>query len=463
MSLSDKLLGDCMSKKQSLFFWSLSLGVAMASYQNCSPTKFSQIESSSVEFSSRSPLYTLESSLVRASKVTSDIKEIDWNQNGITDIVFSHSKEGRSGPVYLSEICMDYEIHKMNKCFPLGSPGEESVVNRMAIADLDQDGRLDVVEFKSGKGISSSVVLNKGYDENTGPLYVKSSFYSHSATNNESLTGDLIDYDHDGDLDIAFSRIVNAVCLKRVYEPGTNECQRYGQKNDDSGSPVSLGLEISLNKGGSFRDVEHYSLPNTYQFDQEPNTFNKTLKIQSFKDKLYLTNDRFEDHYVIAFPSPKNLDLRVIEKSPSHREGNYWTSEILDIDEDGFLEAVHLCSNCPLDLGSLVYSIENSRPTYSIPAANGVRGLTLIDLNNDGLKDLVASRYDMSTQTYSLLLWEKKQDFTWEEPVNYQNIENPISEMGSPFLTLKSRSGDFLGLLLGTRKEDVLWTPVMSF
>jgi hypothetical protein len=433
----------------------------VAFYQNCSPTNFSSSQSSQVEEPSvvmPGAFFRMSSQLVRKPKPTSDMKELDWNQNGMMDVVFSHSQEGRYGQLHNSEICLDIEIHQMNKCYPLGLPGEEAIVTQLAVADLDQDGRQDIVEFKSGKGITSTVIFNRGGNETTGPLYEKRSFYTHSASNSQRLTGDLIDFDRDGDLDIAFIPMVMAACLERQ----NNVCVQYGQKWDDSGSPVTLDLRIAVNTNGVFSSMESFDLPNTYKFNQDPNFLFKNLKLERFKDKLYATNDRFEDHYVLSFEQARSLSLKKIIKSESHKQGNYWTSSVLDLDDDGTIEAVHLCGSCAIDIGSIVYSLESNRPAYTIPSATGVSGMTLVDLHNDGRKDLVSTKFDFSTQKHALYVWENIGTHQWGLGKKFEEIRSPVNDLGAPFLVLKDRHGAFLGLLLGALKEDTMWTPVFE-
>lgn len=444
-----------MSKKKTMLALGLSFVALVTSFQNCSPTTFSQLEDSSTNASL--DVFRMNSQFVRSSKPTSDIQEIDWNQNGMMDVVFSHLREGRYGNAHLTEICIDVEIHQMNKCFPLGAVGEEQVVTRLAIGDLDGDRKLDLVEFKSGKAIASTVILNRGYNEVTGPVFEKRNFYTHSASNSERLTGDLIDFDLDGDLDIAFIPMVMATCLQRDTPSGP--CVRYGQKWDDSGSPVTLDLGIAVNSGGVFSRVERFELPNTYKFNQDPNTIYKNLKLERFKNKLYATNDRFEDHYILSFQRARTLDLKRVVKEDAHKQGNYWTSELLDLDGDGKIEAIHLCGSCAKDVGSIVYSLETSARPYTIPSATWVWGMTMVDMHNDGRKDLVGTKFNISNQSYTLFIWNNIGPNRWAEGVAFEEIRNPVNEMGAPFLALKDRSGHFLGLLLGSLKEDVLWTP----
>lgn len=452
---ADEFMGDEMSKKKTLLLWGLGSALLMFSYQNCSPTNFSQFEEPSIVMPGA--FFKMNSQSVRSPRPTSDVKEIDWNQNGMMDVVFAHSQEGRYGQLHLSELCLDIEIHQMNKCFPLGAVGDEAIVTKLAVADLDKDGRPDIVEFRSGKAITSSVIYNRGGTETTGPIFEKRSFYTHSASNSQRLTGDLIDFDRDGDLDIAFIPMVMAVCLQRDTPSGP--CVRYGQKWDDSGSPVTLDLRIAVNTNGAFNSIESFELPNTYKFNQDPNSIFKNLKLERFNDKLYATNDRFEDHYILSFESPRSLSLKKILKSESHRQGNYWSSVLIDLDNDGKIEALHLCGSCSKEVGSIVYSLETSRPAYTIPSATWVWGMTLVDMHNDGRKDLVGTKFDFSTQKYMLYVWENIGSHNWSEGKKFEDLRNPVNEMGAPFLVLKDRRGNFSGLLLGSLKEDIMWTP----
>ncbi|MCB0349231.1 MAG: hypothetical protein KDD37_10365 [Bdellovibrionales bacterium] len=53
------------------------------------------------------------------SAVTTDIKKIDWNKDGLDDVVFSYS--GNANVSKVTEICLSVKSNKLqSKCYPLG-------------------------------------------------------------------------------------------------------------------------------------------------------------------------------------------------------------------------------------------------------------------------------------------------------------------------------------------------------
>jgi hypothetical protein len=88
--------------------------------------------------------------------------------------------------------------------------------------------------------------------------------------------------------------------------------------------------------------------------------------------------------------------------------------------------------------------------------------MTLVDLHNDGRKDLVSTMFDFSTQKHALYVWENIGTHQWGLGKKFEEIRSPVNDLGAPFLVLKDRHGAFLGLLLGALKEDTMWTPVIE-
>ncbi len=437
-----------------------SMVLLIITFQNCSDdVVFSTIP---VQVTN---LADLRWNAIEGQKVatTSAIQKMDWNKDGVEDVVFAYS----NGMDKITEICMSTKVHKMqSNCFPLGldnppAPEDGSpqtflhnvATTSISIADLDRDGRMDIVEFNSGRNISSYVIFNRGMT-NGRPNYLRQPFHNHSYAS--SLYGSVIDYDDDGDLDIAFVEMV----VGRCNASGSNGCTAWGiSSNGSSGSPVTLKLNVVKNQGdfSTTSSRSDFVLPNTWLQNSAPNLFNKVLGVKQINNKkaLLFINDRFEDHYIIKFANSRPLISTVPKLEYT---GNFWAGFVSDLDKDGFEDFVHLCS---AGADSEIYygKSDGTFEAVKLPDSCQLSGANAVDINKDGYMDIVAGSYRSAgmENSYEIIVYmgEPNRIFSGREVIQ-TNTPN-LYELNTPIEFINIDGNQWMDFIVGTRNaKDML-------
>ncbi|MCB0349230.1 MAG: hypothetical protein KDD37_10360, partial [Bdellovibrionales bacterium] len=298
---------------------------------------------------------------------------------------------------------------------------------------MDKDGKMDIVEFNSGRNVNSYIIYNRGVS-NGVPQYERKIFFNHNYKS--TLIGNLIDFDKDGDLDIAFVEMVTAGCTAR---DANNVCISWNiSASGSSGSPVTLKLIVVVNQP----DIDarstrvSFDLPNTYHFDGDTNLFNKTLQVLpinqtgAYRNDLVFINDRFEPHYIVKFTNQVPV-VTPVDKPADQYTGNYWSGVVGDLDKDGNDDFINLCSNGPSS-GLYYGSSSISFDPVTLDDSCGLFGAKIYDVNKDGYNDIVAVQYQSLGSLYNLVVYYglPNREFAAKELI-LENI-NPTYETGTP-------------------------------
>lgn len=445
--------------KQIVFI--VALAIIIVSYQNCGKVGFSEMPS---VFSLNVDDISWTDGQGPETAVTSDIKKIDWNNDGNLDVVTTYIQ----GTNKVTQICMNVIVNQMSQCYPLGvEPSVLDIENdnystvSLVIADMDGDGKLDIVEFNKGRNVDSEIIFNRGI-QNGVPQYERVSFYHHTISS--SLIGQVIDVDNDGDMDIVFVEMLSAHCIQMGYQQSKSEtCLRYAFSANGSGSPVTSYLTVVKNNNASFSpESDRYSvdLPNVYDPTLKiapapaPNLYNKTLKMSKLDNSsLVLFNDRYEDHYIVSFDN--GINVRTVQKDPSvYNPTNYWAAFVDDLDGDGHKDLVHLCA---LGESSYIHYGETGG-TYQIKALEEsckISGANAFDINGDGYKDIIAVQEEGSSKNVVVYYGMPGRNFS-EKHLIKSNIV-PTYELGTPIEFLNMDRNTTLDFIVGTKTTDLIF------
>lgn len=317
----------------------------------------------------------------------------DFNNDGILDLVAGNAP-GSSGQVsvYLGNADGSFQPARNS------TPGSQ--VNDLAVADFNHDGKLDVAV----SGIATNVVTVL-FGNGDGTFGVPQSLAVPNASYVESLTVD--DFNHDGNRDIAAG-------FGSPYAPGdmTSDGFTYqpntitifpGQANGTFGAPIQFtGMgtgTLSKIRVGDFNadgniDLAVQTLTDIYiLLGNGDFTFNQQLLTSYFQTTDITPTDVNQDGFT---------DLIVSALGCS---GNCGSLDVfLSQGQSGTLQksaTLSFTSPFPANsIGKLVFT-----PPYSVLA---------IDLNDDGINDIVAANRDFSTVYDQITAWLGNPDGTYQ-------------------------------------------------
>lgn len=334
----------------------------------------------------------------------------DFNNDGLPDIYFTGNVV--SNKMYLNQGHLKFKDVTEQSAVK----GESKWCRGVAVVDINNDGLLDmyvcVSMSKNAKDRENILYVNQGIDKEGVPHFKNMAEEYGLNDTTHSTMATFFDYDNDGDLDMYL--VVNEIL-----------------KNDNPGSFRPI-----------IKDGSHPSTGRLYR-----NEWNVTLK-----------------HPVFTNVS-KQAGITI--------EGYGHGVNICDINKDGWKDIFvsnDFNSNDLLYINNHDGTFTNKAATYfKHTSANGM-GVDIIDINNDGLSDLI--ELDMNPQDN----YRKKMMMSANSYQNYQNtdyfgyqyqyVRNTLQINQGPSVNQKDSIGDPIfsdvGFLAGIAETDWSWTPLVQ-
>lgn len=374
----------------------------------------------------------------------------DLNNDNFVDLVVSGEREG-SG----SDRIADLYLNNGNGVFgyvknsPFDDFGEYS-----AHGDLDGDGDLDVV-------ICGLELYNSA---NQTRIYWNDGEGNFTGDNDNDLLGmrgeiDLVDFDGDGDLDIA-------ICGNTVTSYASPVFNMVIYRNDGTGNFVLWNTLPGVVRGASWADVDgdndlDYIITGGNNFGQgvtnlflqdASNNFTQSSQVfdqLNYSDAHFFDCDNDGDKDVIISGSTnvcitklyKNNGLGNFTLAPEsvfEPIGSNPKIESTDMNGDGFLDLVISGELCGVSFVCNTY-YNNGTGQFTVNQSFTVEGgetLRLVDMNNDGLADIIFDIYNSSTQTVELAYYFN------EGSGNFAQSTTNLTRSVFGFFTLFDADGD---------------------
>ncbi|MFC0181904.1 FG-GAP repeat domain-containing protein [Pseudarcicella hirudinis] len=338
----------------------------------------------------------------------------------------------------------------------------------VGIGDFNNDGLQDI--YFTGSMVSNKLYLNKG------------DLKFEDITNSAGVSGNgkwcrgvsVIDINNDGKTDLY-------ICASMDKNPEKRENILYvNQGLDRNGNPVfkEMSEEYGLN------DSSHSTMANFFDYDNDgdldmylvvnqilqevnPSVFKQKIKDGSFPStgKLYRNdwNDRLKHPVFTDVTHQAGLTI----------EGYGHGATVADINRDGWKD---IFVTNDFIANDLLY-INNHDGTFTDKAAsyfkhtsaNGM-GQDVIDINNDGLSDIVELdmnpednyRKKMMMNSSSYQSFQLNDFFRYQ----YQYVRNTLHINQGPRVTANDSIGDpvfsDVGYLAGIAETDWSWTPLVA-
>ena len=334
----------------------------------------------------------------------------DFNNDGLQDVYFTGSFV--SNKLYLNKGDMKFEdITK-----PAGVSGEGKWCRGVAVVDINNDGWMDMYVCasmdKSPAKRKNILYINQGLDKNGIPVFKDLAAEYGLADTTYSTMANFFDYDNDGDLDMYL--VVNEI------------------------------------------------LPNV-----NPSMFKPKITDGSFPStgRLYRNDRNASLQHPVFTDVTKEAGLTI--------EGYGHSATIADINKDGWKD---IFVTNDFIANDLLY-INNGDGTFTDKAAsyfkhtsaNGM-GQDVIDINNDGLSDIV--ELDMNPEDNyrkkMMLGYTSYQTFLLYDNFKYQvqYVKNSIQVNQGPRMNANDSIGDPVfgdaGYFSGMAETDWSWTPLVA-
>jgi hypothetical protein len=281
----------------------------------------------------------------------------DFNNDGFLDLFFSGNMV--DNVLYLGD--GKFNFTDVTERSGVGSPNSWST--GVSIADINQDGLLDIYVCKSGKpddlNRRNELFINRGVDENGIPIFKESAAEYGLDNLGFSIHAVFFDYDRDGDLDMYLSNnSINPTELIMDARKGMRE------KRDEGG-----GDKLYKNEDNFFTDVSDkagiYSSGIGFGLGIAVGDVNR----DGWPD-IYVANDFFEKDYLYINNQDgtftESIDMVVSELSLGSMG-----VDIADMNNDGYPE-IFVTEMLPKEESRLkTTTVFDNWDTYALKVNNG--------------------------------------------------------------------------------------------
>jgi len=317
----------------------------------------------------------------------------DFNNDGILDLIAGNVPgTGGQVSVYLGNGDGTFQPARNS------TPGAQ--VNDLATADFNHDGKLDVAVSSIATNVVT-VMLGNG----DGTFGAPQSLTVPNASYVESLT--VGDFNHDGNPDIA-------VGFGSPFTPG---------------GPTDTGLVYQPNTITIFPGQANGTFGAPIQFTGMGNSALKKIRVGDFNadGNIDIAVQTFADIYILLGKGDFTFNQQLLTSY-------YQTTDITptDVNQDGFTDLIVSALECSGNCGSLdVFLSQGQNGTLQKSAtlsftsplpANSIGKVVFtppysavaIDVNGDGINDIVAANHDFSAIYDQISAWLGNPDGTYQ-------------------------------------------------
>lgn len=327
--------------------------------------------------------------------LATDGSRADLNRDGYLDIVFSNYCSGTT------EATWQYEI---DSYVYWGGPDGYTTTNRLglptqgasgnAVADLDEDGYLDIVFSNVGRGTGYPPILT-GVSSYIywGSSQGYSDAYSTTLPTNGATGCSVADLNDDGDLDIVFSNYATATLP--YFQIDSYIYWGDGTRNYSTSRRTGLPTRGSvanyvfdLDQDG-YLDIIFNNYRNNWPDEHDSAAYEMDSYIYWGSNQGYTTTNR--------------TGLPTI--------GAHGSS-VADLNKDDYLDIVFSNRNTGDGSSGFIYDLDSyiywgSSTGYTVTDRTelptmGTYGNSIADLDNDGNLDIIFSNHQSSTQTHTI-------------------------------------------------------------
>ena len=252
----------------------------------------------------------------------------DLNNDDLIDIIFSSNLEKEA--IYINKGNLQFEdISNIAQV----DGGEKSWTTGVALADLNQDGFLDIYLSQVGDyrelDSNNKLFICQGLDENNNPLYKEESAQYGLNFKGFSTQAGFFDYDLDGDLDLFLMN-------HSLHHNGT-----FGQRKDFLNTyNEKSGDRLYRNDNGSFVDVTKESGIHSSVIGYGLGLAFGDLNNDGYPD-IYVGNDFHENDYLYINQGDGTF-IDKAENQLKHTSRFSMGIDIADVNEDGHQDIISL-------------------------------------------------------------------------------------------------------------------------
>jgi hypothetical protein len=338
----------------------------------------------------------------------------------------------------------------------------------VGVADFNNDGLQDL--YFSGNLVSNKLYLNKG------------NFKFEDITQQAAVDGkgkwcrgvSVIDINNDGWMDIY-------ICATLLKDPKLREHLLYiNQGADKNGIPVfkdmAAAYGLADNSHGTMAaffdydndgDLDVYLANNEIVKNDYPNRFRQALKDGSHPN----TDKLFRNDYNAVLKHP--FFTNVSKEAGILQEGYAHAVSITDINRDGWKDIYvtnDYLSNDLLWINNHNGTFTESLNTYFKHTSANAMGNDIIDINNDGLSDVVTLDMDPEDNYRKKMMLNPNSYQTYQNSdyfnYGYQYVRNTLQLNQGPRVKENDSIGapifSEIGFYAGIAETDWSWTPLVA-